>query len=67
MKYNSLVKSNRNFQSSINLQFDLNKANKIDTYIPTSQGISILKRYLNAVYNDSYQEDNATVLGTVQK
>ena len=62
MKYNSLVKSNRNFQSSINLQFDLNKANKIDTYIPTSQGISILKRYLNAVYNDSYQEDNATVL-----
>lgn len=62
MKYKSLVQSNRNFQSSINLQFDLNKSNKIDTYIPTSQAVCILKRYLNAVYNDSYQEDNATVL-----
>jgi len=62
MKYRSLVHSNSNFQTSVNLQFDINKENKIDHYIPTSQGVAILKRYLNAVYHDSFQEDNATVL-----
>ncbi len=62
MKYSSLASSNRNFQSSINLQFDVNKKNKIDTYIPTTQSVAILKRYLNAVYNNSFNEDNATVL-----
>lgn len=62
MKYSSLALSNRNFQSSINLQFDLDKRNKIDTYIPTQQSVVILKRYLNAVYNTGYNEDNATVL-----
>lgn len=62
MKYSSLASSNKNFQSSINLQFDLNKRNKIDTYIPTQQSVDILKKYLNAVYNTGYNEDNATVL-----
>lgn len=62
MKYKSLIKLNQNFQASVNLQFDLNKTSKIDTYIPTTQSVSILKKYLNAVYNDNYNEDNATVL-----
>lgn len=62
MKYSSLASSNRNFQSSVNLQFDINKRNKIDSYIPTKQSVAILKRYLNAIYNTGYNEDNATVL-----
>lgn len=62
IKYSSLVSSNDNFQSSVNLQFDLNKLNKINSYIPTQQSVIILKRYLNAVYNTKYNEDNATVL-----
>lgn len=62
MKYSSLASSNRNYQSSVNLQFDLNKKNKIDSYIPTQQSVTILKRYLNAIYNTGYNEDNATVL-----
>lgn len=62
MKYSNIVLSNRNFQSSVNLQFDINKKSKIDTYIPTLQSSAILKRYLNAVYNTSFNEDNATVL-----
>lgn len=62
MKYSSLVSSNSNFQSSVNLQFDINKKNKIDTYIPTIQSVAILKRYLNAIYNTGFNEDNATVL-----
>ena len=62
MKYSDLVQSNQNFHSSVNLQFDLNKEEKINSYIPTRQSVAILKRYLNSVYNDSYNEDNATVL-----
>ena len=62
MKYNKFIGSNNNFQTSINLQYDLKKEEKIRGYIPTTQSLSILKRYLNAVCNDSYNEDNATVL-----
>jgi hypothetical protein len=62
MKYSEFVESNNNFQSSVNLQYDLNKESKINSYIPTQQSVAILKRYLNAVYNDNYNEDNATVL-----
>lgn len=62
MKYSEFIFSNNSFQSSVNLQYDLNKEQKLNSYIPTQQSISILKRYLNAVYNDNYNEDNATVL-----
>lgn len=62
MKYSEFICSNNNFQSSVNLQYDLNREQKISSYIPTQQSITILKRYLNSAYNDSYNEDNATVL-----
>ena len=62
MKYSELVSSNKNFQSSVNLQFDLNKVSKIDSYIPTQQSVQILKKYLNAMYNKNGGMENATVL-----
>ena len=62
MKYCKYIGSNNNFQTSVNLQYDLNKEEKIKGYIPTTQSLSILKRYLNAVCSDNNNEDNATVL-----
>ena len=62
MKYSKFIGSNNNFQTSVNLQYDLNKDEKIKGYIPTTQSLSILKRYLNSVCNDNNNEDNATVL-----
>ncbi len=62
MKYNNFIGSDNNFQTSVNLQYDLNKEEKIKGYIPTTQSLSILKRYLNAVCSDNNNEDNATVL-----
>lgn len=62
MKYSELVSSNKNFQSSVNLQFDLNKQSKIDSYIPTQQSVSILKKYLDAIYKNSSGMENSTVL-----
>ena len=62
MKYSKFIGSDNNFQTSVNLQYDLNKDEKIKGYIPTTQSLSILKRYLNAVCGDNNNEDNATVL-----
>lgn len=62
MKYSKFIGSDNNFQTSVNLQYDLNKEEKIKGYIPTTQSLSILKRYLNAVCSDNNNEDNATVL-----
>ena len=62
MKYSEFIGSDNNFQTSVNLQYDLNKEEKIRGYIPTTQSLSILKRYLNAVCSDNNNEDNATVL-----
>ncbi len=62
MKYSKFIGSDNNFQTSVNLQYDLNKEEKIRGYIPTTQSLSILKRYLNAVCSDNNNEDNATVL-----
>ena len=62
MKYSKYIGSDNNFQTSVNLQYDLNKDEKIKGYIPTAQSLSILKRYLNAVCSDNNNEDNATVL-----
>ncbi len=62
MKYSKFIGSDNNFQTSVNLQYDLNKQEKIKGYIPTTQSLSILKRYLNAVCSDNNNEDNATVL-----
>ncbi|MCD7741722.1 MAG: hypothetical protein LUI06_05920 [Ruminococcus sp.] len=62
MKYNKFIGSDNNFQTSVNLQYDLNKEEKIRGYIPTTQSLAILKRYLSAVCSDNNNEDNATVL-----
>ncbi len=62
MRYSELVSSNKDFQSSVNLQFDLNKERKIDAYIPTQQSVNILKKYLDAMYNQKGSMDSATVL-----
>lgn len=62
MKYMDFVGTDRGFQSSVNLQYDLNSESKIESYIPTRQSMDILNRYLNAVCNDNFNEDNATVL-----
>ena len=62
MKYMDFVGTDSGFQASVNLQYDLNSESKIESYIPTRQSVDILKRYLNAVCNDNFNEDNATVL-----
>lgn len=60
MKYSDFIKTDENFQYSINLQYDLNKLNKIDSYIPTKMALELLNSYLKSIYYSS--KERATVL-----
>lgn len=62
MKYNSFIKVDEKFQTSINLEYDLNKIDKIQSYIPTEQSVKILGSFLRSVYYSQEQLNRATVL-----
>jgi hypothetical protein len=53
MKYSEFIKVDEKFQTSINLEYDLNKVDKISSYIPTEQSVSILHTYLSSIYYDN--------------
>lgn len=48
-KLSQIVKLNGNFKNSINLYLNLNKKEKIESYIPTKSSLNILKRYVDSV------------------
>ena len=51
-KLSQIVKLNGNFKNSINLYLNLNKKEKIDSYIPTKSSVDILEQYLDAVLDN---------------
>lgn len=58
--YSDVIKINKNFQTSVNLELDLNNENKINEYIPTSDICDVLKKYINAIVQQN--GDKATTL-----
>lgn len=44
--YSDYLAINKNFQSSVNLELDLNNLNKINEYIPTTDICDVLKKYV---------------------
>lgn len=62
MKYNELIEVNQGFQASVNLEYDLNKIEKIKSYIPTEQSVRVLGTFLRSYYYNANVEDRATVL-----
>lgn len=60
MKYSDIVKTNENYQYSVNLQFDLYNINKIKNYVLTNDACEILKFYANSIIND--KKNRATTL-----
>lgn len=58
--YSDWIKINKNFQTSINLELDLNNERKIEEYIPTSDICDVLKKYIRTCLNQS--PDKATTL-----
>lgn len=62
MKYNELIEVNQGFQSSVNLEYDLNKTGKIRSYIPTAQSVKVLGAFLRSYYYSTESQNRATVL-----
>ncbi len=60
MKYSDTIKINHNFQTSINLELDLNNERKLKEYIPTTDICDVIKKYLKSFLN--HTKDKATVL-----
>ena len=58
-KLSQIVKLNGSFRNSINLYLNLNKKEKIDSYIPTKSSLNILKRYVGSVKKN---KDHSTIL-----
>lgn len=62
MKYNEFIEVNQDFQSSVNLEYDLNKIEKVRSYIPTEQSVKVLGAFLRSYYFNADSQDRATVL-----
>lgn len=56
---NEIVEFNSEFRNAINLYLNLNKKDKILSYIPTSSSVRILNEYLASIY---MEKDLATLL-----
>lgn len=52
MQLRDYVKFNSDFRDSVNLYLDLNKVDKIKSYIPTKSSVDILEQYLDAVLDN---------------
>lgn len=62
MKYSHYIETNQGFQTSVNLEFDLNKKDKIKGYIPTEQSVKVLGTFLRSFYFSVDTQNRATVL-----
>ncbi len=54
-RLSDIISVNESFKNAINLYLNLNKKDKILSYIPTQSSVRILKEYLISVYNNKEQ------------
>lgn len=62
MRYTDYVSTNQGFQTSVNLELDLNDKDKINGYIPTEQSVKSLGTFLRSFYYEKDTQNRASVL-----
>lgn len=62
MRYTDYVSTNQGFQTSVNLELDLNNKDKIQGYIPTEQSVKTLGTFLHSFYYEKDTQNRACVL-----
>lgn len=62
MKYSDFIHVNEGFQTSVNLEYDLNKPEKVKGYIPTEQSVKVLGEFLKSFYYSNDTQSRANVL-----
>ncbi len=64
-KLSEIIGFNSEFKNDINLYLNLNKADKINSYIPTKSSVDVLKKYLGAV--DENKRQSTLLIGPYGK
>ena len=64
--YNKYFEINKNYQSSVNLELDIDNKNKISEYVPTSDICDVIKRYIKAILGKT-KERATTLVGPYGK
>lgn len=62
MKYSDFIHVNEGFQTSVNLEYDLNIPEKVKGYIPTEQSVKVLGEFLKSFYYSNDTQSRANVL-----
>jgi hypothetical protein len=62
MIYSDYIEINEVFQTSVNLEYDLNKKEKVRSYIPTEQSVKVLGTFLRTFYYNKEPQNRASVL-----
>ena len=62
MIYSDFIHVNEGFQTSVNLEYDLNKPEKVKGYIPTEQSVKVLGEFLKSFYYSNDTQNRANVL-----
>lgn len=62
MKYSDFICVNEGFQTSVNLEYDLNIPAKVKGYIPTEQSVRVLGEFLKSFYYSNDTQSRANVL-----
>ncbi len=50
MTLQEIISVDKKFQTSVNLEYDLNSFEKIEGYIPTEQSVAVLDKFLREIY-----------------
>ena len=53
MSLQKIISVDKKFQTSINLEYDINNIDKIVGYIPTEQSVAVMDKFLRGVYYPS--------------
>lgn len=53
MSLQNIIVADKKFQTSVNLEYDLNDIDKIEGYIPTEQSVAVMNRFLRGIYYPS--------------
>lgn len=61
MSLQSIISVDKKFQTSVNLEYDINNVDKITGYIPTEQSVAVMDKFLRGVYYASSQRANVLV------
>lgn len=62
MSLQSIISVDKKFQTSVNLEYDINNIEKVTGYIPTEQSVAVMDKFLRGVYYpSSYKRANVLV------